>query len=98
MSAKKVTQPPTEEKRETAPLTLSDLTISRPRYSTANQREEMQSFSGAQIALLLIANQYEGNLANITDKGCIADEIRGVSQCLEALSVEDPVAIIFILG
>jgi len=78
---------PTKEKAKPAPLTLADVTISRARYSRANQPEEIQSFSGAQIALLLIANEYEGNLTNITDRGCIAEEIRGVCQCLEALSV-----------
>jgi hypothetical protein len=86
MNKKRVAHLPTEEKAKPAPLTLADVTVNHPRFSMATGHEEMHSFSGAQLALLLTANEYEGNLSEVADTGEIAEEVRGLCACLGALS------------
>jgi len=76
----------TAEQAPPKALTLADVTVSYPRFCMESGGQEMQSFSGAQLALLLAANEYEGNLYNVANVREIAEELRGMCGCLEALS------------
>ena len=68
------------------PLTLADVTITIPRFSNETKRQEPWSYSGQQLARLLEANEHEGNLHGIFEPTELAQEIRGVCSCLEALA------------
>jgi hypothetical protein len=67
------------------PLSLADITVTVVRQ-TAGEEEEEWEFSGEQLALLLAANEYEGSLVHVAHPGEIAEEMRGLSGCLEYLS------------
>ena len=86
MGKQTVPHRPAEAKPEPAPLTLADVTVTVPRFSNETKRVEPWSFSGEQLARLLEAHEHEGNLHGIFEPTELAQEIRGVCSCLEALT------------